>query len=274
MDPFRDIHAIVTGGSSGIGLATVRRLVARGARVSVIALDDPDLAALPRRPTDRAPRSTWRPPMCQSGRKPKAAVAACVAALGPCDLLVTAAGVIRPGYFEDLPDEEFERQMAVDYFGTLYCIRVVVPAMLTRRRGTIVAVSSSGGLIPVFGYSAYGPPKYAVRGLTDILRIELRPHGIHVACVYPSDVETPLLAGEMPHRPEELRRIAGTIKPIPPEQVADAILHGVARHRPVIYPDPKTRWLARLAGAAPGLTRFYMNQSTRPGPAITCQDPA
>ncbi len=262
MDPFRDIHAIVTGGSSGIGLATVRRLAARGARVSVIALDDPGLAALRADPPPRTPLHLEGADVSQRPQA-EAAVAACVAALGPCDLLVTAAGVIRPGYFQALPDEEFERQMAVDYFGTLYCIRVVVPAMLTRRRGTIVAVSSSGGLIPVFGYSAYGPPKYAVRGLTDILRIELRPHGIHVACVYPSDVETPLLAGELPHRPEELRRIAGTIKPIPPEQVADAILHGVARHRPVIYPDPKTRWLARLAGAAPGLTRFYMNQSTR-----------
>ena len=153
--------------------------------------------------------------------------------------------------------------MEVNYFGTLHCIRAVVPAMLARRRGSIVAISSTAGLIPVFGYTAYGPSKYAVRGLTDILRIELRPHGIHVACVYPSDVDTPQLAGEEPYKPDELRRISGTVKPIPPEQVADAILRGVARRRPVIYADPKTRWLARLAGSAPGFTRFYMNQATR-----------
>ena len=115
----------------------------------------------------------------------------------------------------------------------------------------------------MFGCTAYGPSKYAVRGLTDILRIELRPHGIHVACVYPSDVDTPQLAGEEPYKPEELKRVAGTVKPIPPEQVADAILRGVARRRPVIYSEPKTRTLARLAGAAPGFTRFYMNQATR-----------
>jgi 3-dehydrosphinganine reductase len=262
MDRFRDIHALVTGGSSGIGLATVRRLAGRGARISVIALDDPYLAALR---ADPPPRATVHLEAADVSRREEAeaAVARCTAALGPCDLLVTSAGIARPGYFQEIPDEVFDRHMAVNYFGTLYCIRAVVPAMLTRRRGTIVAISSSAGLIPVFGYTAYGPSKFAVRGLTDILRIELRPHGIHVACVYPSDVDTPQLAGEEPYKPEELKRIAGTIKPIPPEQVADAILRGVARHRPVIYPDPKTRWLARLAGTAPGFTRFYMSQSTR-----------
>jgi 3-dehydrosphinganine reductase len=262
MEPFRDIHAIVTGGSSGIGLATVRRLASRGARISVIALDDSYLVALR---ADPPPRTAIHLEAADVSRREQAeaAVAACVATLGPCDLLLTSAGIARPGYFQDIPAEVFDRHMAVNYFGTLYCIRAVVPAMLARRRGSIVAISSTAGLIPVFGYTAYGASKYAVRGLTDILRIEMRPHGIHVACVYPSDVDTPQLAGEEPYKPDELRRISGTVKPIPPEQVADAILRGVVRKRPVIYADPKTRWLARLAGSAPGFTRFYMNQATR-----------
>lgn len=262
MDPFRDRHAVVTGGSSGIGLATVGRLAARGARVSVIALEDEYMEALRAAPPPLASLHLEAVDVSQR-EETEAAIGRCVAAHGPCDLLVTSAGIARPGYFHEIPIEVFERHMEVDYFGTLYCIRAVVPSMMARRRGTIVAISSSAGLISVFGYTAYGPAKYAVRGLCDVLRIELKPHGIHVACVYPSDVDTPQLAGEEPYKPAETRRVAGTVHPIPPEQVADAIMRGVRRRAPVIYSDSKTRLLARVANAAPGFTRLYMNVSTR-----------
>ena len=262
MDPFRDRHALVTGGSSGIGLATVRRLAARGARISVIALEDSYMTALR---ADPPPLASLHLEAADVSRREEAeaAIARCVAAHGPCDLLLTSAGIARPGYFHEIPIEVFERHMAVNYFGTLYCIRAVIPSMMARRRGTIAAISSSAGLISVFGYTAYGPSKFAVRGLCEVLRIEMKPHGIHVACIYPSDVDTPQLAGEEPYKPAELHRVAGTIKPIPPEQVADAIMRGIQRRSPVIYADPKTRLLARLAGTAPGFTRLYMNTSTR-----------
>lgn len=262
MDPFRDRHVIVTGGSSGIGLATVRRLAAREAKVSAIALEDEYMSALR---ADPPPLASLHLEAADVSRREdaEAAIGRCVAAHGPCDILITSAGIARPGYFQEIPIEVFERHMEVNYFGTLYCIRAVVPSMMARRRGVIAAISSSAGLMSVFGYSAYGPSKFAVRGLCDVLRIEMKPHGIHVACIYPSDVDTPQLAGEEPYKPAELHRIAGTIKPIPPEQVADAILRGIARRRPVIYADGKTRWLARLSGTMPGFTRSYMNASTR-----------
>jgi len=262
MDPFRDRHAIVTGGSSGIGLATVGRLAARGARISVIALEDEYLAGLRAAPPPLASLHLEAADVSRR-EEAEAAIARCVTAHGPCDLLITSAGIARPGYFHEMPIEVFERHMQVNYFGTLYCIRAVVPSMMTRRRGTIAAISSTAGLISVFGYTAYGPSKFAVRGLCDVLRIELKPHGIHVACIYPSDVDTPQLAGEEPYKPAETRRIAGTIHLIPPEQVADAILRGVRRRSPVIYADPKTRLFARVAGIAPGFVRLYMNTSTR-----------
>jgi len=262
MDPFRDRHALVTGGSSGIGLATVRRLAAQGARVSVIALEDSYLAALR---ADPPPLASLHLEAADVSRREEAeaAVARCVAAHGPCDILLTSAGIARPGYFHEIPPEVFTRHMEVNYFGTLWCIRAVVPSMMARRRGTIAAISSTAGLISVFGYTAYGPSKYAVRGLCDVLRIELKPHGIYVACIYPSDVDTPQLAGEEPFKPAETHRVSGTVHPIPPEQVADAILRGIRRRSPVIFTDQKTRALARVSGAMPGFTRVYMNTSTR-----------
>ncbi len=112
-------HAIITGGSGGIGLALVRRLAGLGARTSVIALDDDDLVRLRR----SRPSVTCVGADVGDRDQAQAAVAACVDAQGPCDLLFTCAGIVRPGYFMEIPDAEFERQMRVNYFGTLWPIR-------------------------------------------------------------------------------------------------------------------------------------------------------
>ena len=257
---FRDRHAIVTGGSSGIGLAIVRRLVEEGARVSVIALDDGYMAALAAGPPQgRHPVHLTAADVADRSQV-ETAIAGCIETHGSCDILITSAGIVRPGYFEDLPVEEFEREMAVNYFGTLYSIKAVVPGMLARSRGSIVCISSAAGLLGVFGYSAYGPTKYAVRGLCDIIRNELRPHGIAVSSVFPSDVDTPQLAGEEPLKPDELRAVSGTIKPISPERVAAAVLKGIKRRSAVVYPELQTRAVARISGTAPGFTRLYLDR--------------
>ena len=143
-------HTIVTGGSSGIGLALVRRLAGLGARTSVIALDDEDLVRL----RQSQPSATCIGADVGDRDQAQAAVSACVDTQGPCDLLFTCAGIIRPGYFMEIPDEEFERQMRVNYFGTLWPIRAVVPPMIAGRSGSIVAISSFGGLMR---YSATPP---------------------------------------------------------------------------------------------------------------------
>ncbi len=247
----RDRHVIVTGGSSGIGLALVRRVAALGARVSVIALDDADMARLREAPPAGAHPLHLAPADVADRGQVRAAIASCRERHGPTDVLVTCAGVVHPGYFDELPDAVFERDMAIDYFGTLWCIRAALPDMLERGRGTIVCISSFAGLVGVFGMGAYCPPKYAVRGLCETLRVELKPRGIHVACVFPTDVDTPGLAAEIPQHPPEQDAMQGKIRPMSPEVVVDAILDGIARRRTRIYPGRWTWLLARLANGAP-----------------------
>jgi 3-dehydrosphinganine reductase len=247
----RDRHAIVTGGSSGIGLALVRRLVGLGARVSVIALDDGDLERMRDEPPSGTHAVHVAPADVSDREEVNAAVASALERHGPADVLVTCAGVVRPGYFEDLPDAVLERDMAIDYFGTLWTIRATLPSMLETGAGTIVCISSFAGLVGVFGMGAYCPPKYAVRGLCETLRTELKPRGIHVASVYPTDVDTPGLAAEIPQHPPEQDAMQGKIRPISPEVVVDAILDGIARRRKRIYPGGWNRFLARLANGAP-----------------------
>lgn len=248
-----DLHAVVTGGSSGIGRATVDRLAARGVRVSVVALDDAYMAALAAEPPPSPHPLELVAADVGDRKQMEAALAACVSTHGPCHVLVTCAGVGRPTRFEQETAVEFERHMRVNYFGTLWSVRAVLPAMFESRRGSIVCISSAAALFGVFGYGAYAPSKYAVRGLCETLRTELRPHGISVGCVYPSDVDTPMLAAEEPLKPAELRALSGTVRPIPPGQVADAIVHGIETGRARIFTDSETRLLARVFAVAPGL---------------------
>ena len=252
-------HVIVTGGSSGIGRALVGRLFERGSRVSVLALDDEDLAAVAAEYSGRGDRVTTHPVDVSESSQVRTAVAEATRIHGPCELLVTSAGISRPGHFLELTDEHFERQMAVNYFGTLHSIRAVVPSMVERGTGSIVAVSSAAGLLGVFGYSAYGATKYAVRGLCDVLRTELKPKGVYVGCVYPTDVDTPQYAGERPFLPEEALSISGTVKPISADAVAVAILKGIDRQRANIFTDSTTAALDRLVRMAPGLTQRWLD---------------
>lgn len=253
------MHAIVTGGSSGIGLALVRRLAGRADRVSVLALDNADLAALAAHPPSPLVRTFG---VDVSDRE---AVAAAVAAAegdqGPCDLLVTSAGIVTPGRFWELPDREFERHMAVNYFGTLWPVRAVVPGMIERGSGTIVMISSFAGLLGVYGYGAYTPSKFAVRGLAETLRMELKPHGVHVAAVYPSDVDTPMLAAENELKPPETAAVSGNAKLQTPDQVVTAILRGIRRKQATILCDRSSAVLAELAGALPPVARMVLDRS-------------
>ncbi len=256
-------HAVVTGGSSGIGRALVHRLADQGTRVSIVALDDHDLVAVEAEHRHRAGGVSTHGADVGHADQIKAAMEEAIDRHGPCDLLIASAGIARPGRFLEMDAEWFERQMRVNYFGTIHAMRLVVPDMVDRRRGGIVAISSAAGLLGVYGYSAYGPTKYAVRGLCDVLRTELKPHGIYVGCVFPTDVDTPQLAGEQPFLPEETRAISGTIKPISADKVARAILRGVEKQRANIFTDPTTMVLDRLVRMAPGLTQRWLDSRVR-----------
>jgi 3-dehydrosphinganine reductase len=252
-------HVVITGGSSGIGLATARELVSHGARVSLLARDEARLA-------DAATLVGAVASASADVARPEAlrvAIDALVSEGGPCDVLITAAGSAHPGYFERLDDSVFRDQMEVDYFGTLHAVRAVVPSMIERGRGHLVTVSSTAGLIGVFGYTAYAPAKYAVRGLAETLRSELAPHGIVVACAYPPDTRTPGFDAENELKPAETERISAAIKPRDADQVARAIVRGIEKDRLVITADAQTAALARGAGLLGPYVRWSMDRQIR-----------
>ena len=94
----------------------------------------------------------------------------------------------------DMKFEAFDRIIQVNLYGARNVVEAVLPSMLARGSGKIVLVGSMGGIVAVYGYTAYGASKFAVVGLAQCLRYELKPRGISVACFCPGEVDTPGLA--------------------------------------------------------------------------------
>ena len=253
----RGKHVIITGGSSGIGLATAVLLAGEGASVSLLARDADRLRQAV---AEAGPRATAFAVDVTDRDALRRAVDETRRLYGPCDVLVTCAGFAHPGHAQQLGDDIYLRTMDVDYFGTLWAVRAVLPDMLARRDGVIVGVSSILGFLGVYGYTAYSAAKFAVRGYFDVLRMELKDKGVHVACVYPADVRTPQLAYEDQFKPPETAALNGTVRAVDPEVVARAIRHGIISRRDEIYSDSSSPLLARFSHALPGLYRWMCHR--------------
>ena len=186
------------------------------------------------------------------------AVAGAVDARGPVGTLVLAAGVAAPGRFEELPETAFREAMEVNYFGLLNTLRPILPTMREAGRGEVLIVASAAALLGLFGYGAYGPSKFAARGLAETLRAEYRPHGVRVAVVHPPDVETPMLEAERPRRPPETAAIAAAARTMDPDAVARIALRGLRAGRADIYPGLATWGLGRFVSLVkPALDRRF-----------------
>ncbi|HWL68251.1 MAG TPA: SDR family NAD(P)-dependent oxidoreductase [Geminicoccus sp.] len=258
-------HAIISGGSSGIGLAIARELASSGWRLSLLARDRDRLAAsADLLAADGAMAVRVHPVDVADQPALAAAVQEAVAALGPPSLLIAAAGMVVPGHFAELEDAAFTRTMAVNYLGSLHLVRAALPALRRVPGSRIVLLSSGAGLIGLYGYTAYAPTKFAVRGLAEALRSELAPEGIGVSVVFPPDTDTPQLHAERRLRPLATSRIAAGARVQPADAVARAILRGVRRNRFVIAPGwemAALAWLHSFVG--PLLHRFWFDRIIR-----------
>lgn len=259
MRSFKNQIVLVTGGSSGIGLELGRQLSQQGAHVWLLARRKEVLASALE--TVKAARSS---PEQRFGMlvadvsKPEqvnTAVQQMIQEIGLPDLVINSAGVCEPGYFIDLDLEVLHQEMEINYFGTVYMAKAVLPGMIQRRSGHIVNICSAAAFMSIFGYSAYAPTKSALVAFSDILRSEMKPHGIQVSIVFPVDVDTPQLAYETPLQPLETQAMAPFRNVIPPEIFARMTLRSIARGHYMVLPgfDSKMMYgLTRLPG-----TVFY-----------------
>jgi len=246
---------LVTGGSSGIGLAIAKLLASAGAYVWLAArrreLLDSAISEIKTACQEGSQKCGFTSADVSKFDQALAVVKEVTDFAGTPDVVINSAGITQPGYIQDLSFDTFEHLMAVNYFGTVYITKAVLAGMLTRGSGHIINISSMAGYLGVFGYSAYGATKFAVAGFSEALRAELKPQGIRVSVVFPPDTDTPQLAYEEPFKPAETKAISGNAKALSADLVARSILKQAERGHYMIFPGIDSRLFYLLNSKMP-----------------------
>ncbi len=239
---------LVTGASRGIGAATAQRFAALGAQVGLVASDAQRLA-------DAAAGVEGRHHVVAADLTDPAecsrAIAEVTAALGPIDVLVSCAGVLRRDFVEDVSPADFEQSYRLHVGAPIWLTQRVLAGMRERGYGRIVLVSSELGLIGGPSYTSYCTSKWAMVGLGEVLAHELAGSGVRATVLCPGDVRTDQLEEEHEWGP------TGGVEPekaMSPDYVARAIVRAADSHAPVVVVDrPHMRAAFFLLRRAPRL---------------------
>jgi 3-dehydrosphinganine reductase len=217
--------AVISGGSSGIGLECARILCLRGYQVTLLARDDARLESARRSiKDDTGSEVAIRRLDVGDAQGCETAIADIAGATGKIDWLITCAGMVEPGLFGALPLESHRRQMETNYFGTLNLVAPTARIMASQGGGRITMIASGAAFVGIAGYSAYAPGKFAVRALGEVLRVELEPQGVCVSVAFPPDTDTPQLAEEQKARPQITRLLAAGAGVLPASHVAERMI--------------------------------------------------
>ena len=258
---------MITGGSSGIGLAVALVLAKRGFRISLVARNvrrlESAMAHLVANGIDRDrvyihSADVTNPDMILS------AVEACEGQFGEIDTLLASAGMVKPALFVDQTRQDFNQQIASNLIGVTNSVRYVYTKMVQSGKGRIMIVSSVAGLIGIPGYSAYCASKYALRGFAAALRLEAKPLGVNICICFPPDTKTVQFEEEILARPHESHMFIGKSTPWPVEQVAKRIIRSLERAKPETHFGMRFTLLAWLQPfIAATLSSLYLYRMKR-----------
>jgi NAD(P)-dependent dehydrogenase (short-subunit alcohol dehydrogenase family) len=254
---------LVTGAASGIGRATALAAGRAGARLVLTDVNTSELEAVAGELGDAA--VAHRALDITDFDAVRGFAEETHAAHGSLDVVVNVAGIATWGAVERLTHDQWRRTIDVDLMGPVHVIECFVPEMVRAGRGgQLVNVSSSAGLLGFPWHAPYSAAKFGLRGISEVLRFDLRRHGIGVTLVCPGGVDTPMvgtldIAGVDPEAlrasawPERFRRHAKT-----PDQVAERILDGVVRNRYLVHTSNDIRVLHLLERVVPPAYRLAM----------------
>jgi short-subunit dehydrogenase len=223
----RGMTALVTGASSGIGRLVALRLAREGARVAVVARRVAELEALAAEIREAGGDALVLPCDVSDRAAVERTCTQALARLGRVDLLFNNAGYGQHQAFLNWSLDEIERMTRVNYLGSVYFTKLLLPQMVERRTGWIVFVASVAGRISTPAESVYAATKFAMVGLAEALSIEVADAGVHVLTVCPGVIRTPFFDAEtLARMPPVARR-----QMVEPERLVDAIFRALARGR-------------------------------------------
>ena len=250
LKPLNEQTLVITGASSGIGLATARMAVRRGARVVLVARDGAVLEAEVGRLTAKGGKAAFAVADVGDREAVQAAAQRAIAAFGGFDTWVNVAGITIYGQLWQVEERDHERLMRTNFWGTVNGSLVAVEH-LRRKGGALVNVGSLASDLAFPLQGMYCASKHAVKGFTDALRMELLQDGvpIGITLVKPASIDTPL-----PHRARNYMDREPTLPPplYRPEEVAEAVLHAAVHPRREIYVGGAASALSNLKAVAPG----------------------
>jgi 3-oxoacyl-[acyl-carrier protein] reductase len=223
--------AFITGAGRGIGKGIALAFAGQGCDIAAAARSENEIAETAAEVTALGRRCiALRCDVADAVQIGKA-VNETLAVFGKIDLLVNNAGYACFKPFLELNALEWQRTLDVNLTGAFNCIKAVLPSMIARGGGRIINISSVAGVKPIIDQSVYCASKFGLNGLTQVLAMELRPHGIAVHSICPGGVDTQLSREAMPGRdktnwltPEDVAHAALYLAGLSPRAATDQIV--------------------------------------------------
>lgn len=251
MDNISGKTIAITGAARGIGYATAKALLARGARV---VIGDRDVTVLesavgtlgklgqvtgyPLDVTDRESFDVFLDKARSDGA-------------GHLDVLINNAGVMPIGPFLDESERSIRSSLEVNLYGVITGCQLALPEMIARRSGHIINIASMSGLIPVPGQVVYNATKFGVVGMSAALADEVARHGVQVSVIMPPFTRTELISGTAE---------TAVTKPVEPEDIADAIVKTLDKPKTHVSVPGPMRFVAQSAQLLGPRGRRWMNK--------------
>jgi len=256
---FRNKVAVITGAGNGIGRALAQQMASHGARLALADINQAGLeetvASLtnPNKVTiyvfDVSDLTAYRTFVKQV-----------IADHGQVDIVINNAAIIHLHSIEDGNYDDYKKTMDINFYGVLYGCKEFLPYLKERPEAWLANINSADGLIGLGNYSSYASSKFAVRGFTDSLRVELRDTNINVSSVHPAGVKTNIsntvVASD--NAKESVKRMKKAMESMTSEDAAKAIIKGMAKKKKRILVGIDAQILDKLVRLFPvSMDGFY-----------------